>query len=365
MRVSQLSSAEAAGIAVRTLGLDHEAVDLESSEVLCASLRRAASLLCPASPRQLVDAVLDAVGPLVTLSSVTRDRLMELLDLLISTGDLLELRKPGERETRQLYLGPPSYVVTAPGRYLLLGVRPYAAPLVGDTLGPDVLYEGHTRTIRLDPESAAAQLQVIGLHEITREQWLKHPRAQPAAEFLRELRRRLTDAGPSGQVEGLTLIDPSRSVRYYKGRWREPKASDHGDFVARRPQAYGADLWCFVRLKAGSPLALIDFPAADATAPGRDEAWRVQAAIDAERDQPQILRTRTAGGRDDNAVLDLFAPVPGWAERWLEMAGQPLTRSAGSLVSYRLPAAAIPALTEFLTAMLWMRVPDEEEGGMA
>jgi hypothetical protein len=363
MRVSQLSRAEADATAVKTLGLDHEAVDLLSPEALCASLRRAASFLCPASPRQIVDAVLDAVGPLDIMSSVTRDHLMELLDLLISTRDLLELRRPGERQTRQLYLGPPSYVVTAPGRYLLLGVRPYAAPLVGDTPRTDILHEGHTRIIRLDPGSAPAQLQATGLHEITREQWLNHPRAQAAADFLQELRQRLTDAGPAGQVEGLTLIDPSRSVRYYQGRWREPKANDHGDFVARRPQAYGADLWCFVRIEAGSPVALIDFPVADLSAPGRDEAWRAQAALDAERGQPQTLRTRTANGRENNVILDLFAPVPGWAERYLEMAGQPVTRSGGSLVSYRVPGAAIPALTEFLSAMLWMRVSEKEEGG--
>jgi hypothetical protein len=362
MRVSRLSREEVAEIAVNTLGLDNEAVDLQSTEALCASLRRAASFLCPASPRQLVDAVLDAVGPLDSMSSVTRDRLMELLDLLISTGDLLELRRIAEHLTRQLYLGPPSYVVIEPGRCLLLGVRPYAASLVGDTLGADVLYEEHTRTIQLNPEGAPGQLQAIGLHEITREQWLKHPRARTPAGFLQELRQRLTDAGPSGQVEGLILIDPGNSVRYYKGRWREPKASDQGDFVARRPQAYGADLWCFVRMEAGSPVALIDFPIADPTAPGRDEAWLAQAAVDAYRGQPQILRIRTANGSQDNAILDLFAPVPSWAERYLEMVGQPVTRSAGSLFSYRVPASAIPALTEFLSAMLWMSVSDGEGG---
>ena len=363
MRISQVSSAEAAEITVRTLGLDHEAVDLQSTEVLCASLRRAASFLCPASPRQLVDAVFDSIGPLDITSSVTRDRLIELLDLLISTGDLLELRRPEERQTRQLYLGPPSYVVKATSQYLLLGVRPHAAPLVGDTLGADIVYEGHTRTIRLDGEGASEQLQAIGLHELTREQWLEHPRAQAAAELLSELRQRLTNAGPSGHVEGLTLIDPSSSVRYYLGRWREPKTSDNGDFVGRRPQAYGADLWCFVRVEAGSPVALVDFPVGDHTAPGRDEAWRVEAALDAERGQPQILRFRSAGGGEGRFILDLFAPVPGWAERYLEMVGLPVARSNGSLVSYRVPAGAMPDLTEFLTAMLWMRV--SEEGGSA
>jgi hypothetical protein len=362
MNVSPLSRADVADRAVKVLKLN-EAADLASPEGVCASLRRAASFLCPASPRQLVDAVLDALEPLDASSSVTRADAMEQLDLLISIGDLLELRAPEGRDRRQLYLGPPSYVVKAPERYLLLGIRPYAAPLVGDALGADVINERHTRSILLAEETASAQLHAIGLHEITRAQWLNAPRAQGFAEFLSELRRRLAGAGRSGQVDGLTLIDPSRPVRYYRGRWRQPKASDHGDFVARRPQAYGADLWCLVRIEGGSPVALIDFPVADPTAPGRDEAWRVQAALDAERRQPHVLRARTAGGSDGSVALDLFAPVPGWAERYLELAGRPVTRWKGSLFSYEVPAAAVRELAEFFSAMLWMQVLEADERG--
>jgi hypothetical protein len=365
MTVSALSRADAVERAAKALGIDKESLGLLSPVGLCASLRRAASFLCPASPRQLVDAVLDAVGPLDTMSSATRGSLMELLDLLISTGDLLELRGSEERETRQLYLGPPSYVVKTPGQYLLLGVRPYAAPLVGDALAVGIIHEGHTRTVTLDGDSASAQLQAAGLHEITREQWLKAPRVQNAAEFLNDLRHRLAGAGPSGHVDGLTLIDPGSAVRYYLGRWRQPKANDYGEFVARRPQAYGADLWCFVRVEGGSPFALIDFPVVEPTAPGRDEAWRAQAAIDAERGQPQILRVRTAGGSEGSAVLDLFAPVPGWAERYLELAGRPVTRSKGALFSYEVPATAVHELAGFFSAMLWMQVLKDDEGEIA
>jgi hypothetical protein len=364
MNVSPVSRTEVMERAVKGLELN-EVVDLASPEGACASLRRAASFLCPASPRQLVDAVLDALQPLDTSSSVTRDSLMEQLDLLISVGDLLELRDPEERETRQLYLGPPSYVAKTSGQYLLLGVRPYAAPLIGDALGADVVYKGHTRSILLDAKIASTQLDAIGLHEIRREQWLKAPRVEDSAGILTELRQRLAVAGPSGQVEGLTLIDPLRPVRYYKGRWRDSKADDTGDFVARRPQAYGADLWCFVRVQAGAPVALIDFPVADLTAPGRDEAWRAQAALDAERGQPQVLRVRTGGGSERGAMLDLFAPVPGWAQRYLEFSGGPVTRSKGSLFSYEVPAAAVRGLAEFLGAMLWMQVLEEDEGGTA
>ena len=321
MRLSQLSTVEATKLAVRTLGLDEDVVDLFSPEGLCASLRRAASFLCPATPRQIVDAVLEAVGPVAPSGNPSRDDLIEQLDLLISAGDLLELRQRAEPATRLLFLGPPSYVVKEPGRYLLLGVRPFGAPLVGEILAREVLYEGHTRTIELAPDTAGPRLEALGLHEVTREQWARHPVAVSATEFLAQYRRRLDSAGTSGQVDGLTLIDPSNAVRYYRGRWRERKPSDSGDFVARRPQAYGADLWCFVRVTEGVPQRLVDLPAADATAPGHDEAWRLQAALDFERGEPQVFRSRTATGGSADIIVDLFSPVPSWAERYLELVG--------------------------------------------
>jgi hypothetical protein len=321
--------------------------------------------MCPVSPRQLVDAVRDALEPLDPSLAVTRESLMELLDLLISIGDLLELRQPEQRETRQLYLGPPSYVVKIPGQYLLVGVRPYAASLIGDMLGADVIYVKHTRTIILDAISAPSQLESAGLHEIARSQWLNGPRRQAASAFLNELQNRLSIASPSGHVEGLVLIDPESPVRYYRGRWRQPKTTDHGDFVGRRPQAYGADLWCFVRIERGVPVALIDFPVEELTAPGRDEAWRAQAALDAERGRPQVLRMNTASLVDDETIIDLFSPVPGWAERYLELIGRPVARSTGSLFSYRVSAAANQEMAEFFTAMLWMQVTVEDKGEVA
>ena len=75
-------------------------------------------------------------------------------------------------------------------------------------------------------------------------------------------------------------------VRYYKGRWREPIASD-GIFVARRPQAYGAPVWCAVELADGVPQAVLDLPIDSSIAPGWDDARKLQAALDAERGSPR------------------------------------------------------------------------------
>lgn len=362
MKVSHLTSAEVAARAVGALGLDPEVVEFGSAEAICAALRRAASFLCPASPRQLADAVGEAIAPLSTGGSPAREEVMAQLELLVAAGDFLELSEASDRSTRRIYLGPPAFVCKAPGLYLLLGVRPYGAPLVDSTLSSQILHEGHTRTLELAPESASDRLAAAGLHELSLDQWLEHPAPAAPDDVFAEFRLRLSAAGPAGQVDGLKLLDPAAPVRFYRGRWRDPRADDDGDFVARRPQAYGADLWCAARLHAGQPAHLIDLPL-DPTAVGRDEAWRLQAAIDATRGTPQQYRTHRASGCGDAVLVDLFGPVPTWAERRVELVGLPVSRSTGALLSYRVPAVAVGDVEAFLAGMLWMtRSPD---GGTA
>jgi hypothetical protein len=354
MKVSIVTAAESSALAVKALELDEEVVDLFSSEGLSASLRRAASFLCPATPRQVVDSVIEAVGPLGDGDFPTRDDLMDQLDLLISTGDLLELRQTDSRSTRLLFLGPPSYVEREAGRYLVLGVRPFGVSLVGSSLGSEVLYEGHTRTMELDPKAAACHFAALGLHQISRDRWVARPAQFAATALVEQYAQRFSGKGQAGNVEGLTILDSSAPVRFYRGRWRTLKPTDAGDFVARRPQAYGADLWCFVRVVGGLPQRLVDFPVEDPTVPGRDEAWRLQAAIDATRNQPQVYRVGAAGSAGSDVMVDFFGPVPSWAERYLELVGLAVQPSRGSLFSYRVPQGAMPALAEFLTDMLWM-----------
>lgn len=357
MIVSHLSSAEVAGRAARALGLDPQAVDILATEGLCAALRRAASFMCPATPRQLVDAVLDSLEPLG--APVARESLNDLIDLLIASGDLLEVRESTDRTTRQLYLGPPSYVVKSPGRCLLIGIRPFGSPIVDGALGELVDHEGHIRSIEIAPADMAATLTALGIHEIRRDQWLRHPTAQDAAAVVRAHQDRLDAAPMAGTIDGLTILDTASPVRYYRGRWREAKPADSGDFVGRRAQAYGADLWCVVRLTAGAPTALIDLPLSDHEQPGRFEAWHLQAAFDAVAGHPQRYRVRPAIGNLGEQMLDVFSPLPGWAERYLELAGMAMDRSPGALISYRLPADAVAEVEEFLAAMLWMTPVDE------
>lgn len=359
MRVQAIDPGQCRVLAVQVLGLTDTA-DLFSTEGIAASLRRAASFLCPATPRQITDAVLDALRSLSPGNSPARSDLSELLELLVSTGDLVELQTGPEAPGRLLYLGPPSYVEQCPGSYLLTGIRPFGAPLAGPELAGAVRHDGHTRTIELDEHQAARQLAALGLHKVRPDQWTRQPRQLPADDLARQFRQRLDAAGPSGEIEGLTLIDPAAKVTYYRGRWRDPAPDDTGTFVGRRPQAYGADLWCAVKMFQGRPRALVDLPADDNAAPGRDEAWRLQAALDAARGTPQEFRIRDEPGDSTGQTADFFSPLPTWAERYLELTGTAISRAAGALCSYRVPAPAVPRVTGYLTTMLWMRQQTNE-----
>lgn len=353
MSVQRIERAEVLTRSVEVLGLDHDTIDLFSIEGLCASLRRAASFLCPASPRQIVDAVFDALAPLS--AGLERDAIAEALDALIAYGDILELR-PSAGRARLLFLGPPSFVEKHAGEYLLLGIRPRAVPLVeeaAEDLG--VVYDAHTRSVLTDPASGDAPLLAAGLHRLSKELWAKAPRRETSSMVIEKARRQLAaeDAAP-GAVSGLTIIDPAKPVRYYKGRWRKPAGDDNGIFTGRRPQAYGAPIWCVADIADGVPQAILDLPVNLSLSPGWDEARRIQAALDSENGTPQAYRLRDGGPPGQNVLFDFFAPLPTWAERYLAISGRPAQRGPGSLFSYSLPGATAAEAQEFLSAALWM-----------
>lgn len=360
MSIQRLTQTDLEATAVALLGLGNEATRLLSIEGLCASIRRAASLLCPATPRQLVDAVLEVLRPLSP--ELKRGLVAEALDLVVGLGDLLELRSPDSR-TRQLYLAPPSYVTVRPGRHLLLGIRPNASPIVDESVvGTQIENEAHTRFLTLEGGDVIASLAALGLHRMTTEQWARVPREEQPSALIERTARLVNQHQMPGKIQGLEIIDPTTPVHYYVGRWRELVASDEGMLIGRRPQAYGAPVWCALDVGRGIPRAVLDLPASSSVAPGWDEARHLQAAIDHHRGQPQIFRIRSSGLSDGSRLLDLFAPLPSWAERFVMLVGIPMIRSSGALLTYRVPRDAEDSLTGFLSKSLWMtRIKEGQE----
>ena len=339
---------------IRELGLDPETLDLTTPEGLAGALRRAASYLCPCSAATLVRAVVRPLRGLVPDLDKAKEFVYETLEAIIAHGDVLEQPEAqnGTLTARVLlYAAPASFVVRQSGIVILLGIAAEQLSPLPSELERRIEYLGHVR--RLSPsaetEDLRGELRQLGLLELSYETWLKGPKPGTASQAVAASNRDLDAVPPSRDIPGLLLFDPTKPVRYYRGRWTEPK-SHTGRFVARRQQAYGADLWCYVQLTNGQPERMIDLPQRMSRWRGCDEAWHLQMAIDAQRGSPQRFRVTPSG---DAVILEFFSPTPAWARRRWDAIGESVP-SAGSLFAYRIPKTEIEEERRFAREMLWL-----------
>jgi hypothetical protein len=277
------------------------------------------------------------------------------LEAIIAYGDLLEefevsvVERPDKRAL--LYTSPPSFVWRESGSVLLLGIVPdHRSPLPSE-LEQRIQYISHTRRLVPEPdENLRTDLKQLGLVELSMDNWNKKapPRESFAAHIQRFESRLKSNPGTLADLE---ILNPAKPVTYYRGRW-ETLNNQTGVFVARRPQAYGNNLWCYVELKNGRAVRLADMPALSSHLRGCDEAWRLQAAIDAARGQPQRYRVRH--GADHNSrIVDFFSPVPSWAQRRWDAVGEPVP-SSSCLFSYKFPANELQQELDFIQEQLWL-----------
>jgi hypothetical protein len=339
---------------IQELGLDPEALDLTTPEGLAGALRRAASYLCPCATATLVRAVVRPLRGLVPDLEQAKQLVEETLEAMISHGDILEAPEleDGTSTARVLlYAAPESFVVRRSGLVILLGVTADQLSPLSSDLERRIEYLGHIR--RLSPSSGTedlrSELRQLGLFELTPDAWLKGPNHSAASLAVAASDRALDVAPPSRDIPGLLLLDPTKPVRYYRGRWAEPKTQT-GRFVARRRQAFGADLWCYVQLTNGRPERMIDLPQRGSRWRGCDEAWHLQMAIDAKRGSPQRFRVTPSGNA---VVLQLFSPTPAWARRRWDAIGEPVP-SAGCLFAYRIPKTEVEEERRFAQEALWL-----------
>ncbi len=353
--MKQLSAAEVHAQKVAELGLDPDALDLTSVEAVAGALRRSASFLCPCSASTLARSVVRPLRGLIHDLGAFRDLVEETLEAMVAHGDLIEHRDvegdPGHDTAALLYAAPASFLARDSGSIVLLGVASDHLSALPDDLEERIEYVNHVRRLAPTPgQDLRAELIQLGLIETSHRSWLRAPKPETAAQHLARLGRLIDAAQPSRDVPGLSLIDPTRSVRYYRGRWVEPRHQS-GRFVARRSQAYGADLWCYVEMRDGNPERLIDFPIAGSRWRGCDEAWHLQMGIDAQRGDPQ--RFRTHPGPQGTCVVEFFSPVPMWTRRRWDAVGDPIPAS-GCLFAYRFAEAELAEELRFVRDELWL-----------
>ncbi len=354
-----LTAEEVRSRKVAELGLDPQTTDMLSSEAIASALRRAAGILCPCSSATLARNVSGPLRYLVEDFEAAKKTVREILDDLIDHGDILEYRDLEEQSGHvMLYAAPASFVVRESGTAIILGIESdRVVPL--EELRNRIEYLRHTRRISpAEGENLRDNLREFGFLEISHDQWLKAPDTETSSSYLSRFDSLLNDSGPSGEVPGLSLLDWNLPVHYYKGRWKEPDGRSSGKFVARRKQAYGADLWCYVQMNEGNPEKLVDLPALEKRWRGRDEAWRLQMAIDSQHEKPQQFRVRTGPG--DTHVIEFFSPVPAWAKRRWETIGVPV-EGPGYLFAYEFSKNEFNEEVRFVRKKLWLEEFQEEE----
>lgn len=366
MGLVQLDRDQVVATAVAALGFDPTEVDLEAPEVLAEITRRMASFCCPVTPLGLerrVEECLSGLGSFTTRES-GESVVREIIESLIGYGDLVEAPIDDEQKgtsRRFLFLAQPSYVVLSVEMCVLVGIRAKGLPFGDGSVGERVIHHNYARHVRLQPgEAPDGALGGLGLRELSSEHWLNCPPTATPESVVKEYATRLDAAGPSGSVGPIRILDPTRSVTFYSGRWRVAAARDTGRFIGRRPVEFGADQWCYCDVVDGEVTGLVDLPATDRLARGCDEAWRLQAALDALAGTPQFLTVQHDSRRQE-ALLRFKSPIPSWDQRRLDAVGEPLGRQAGCLFAYRVSEDLLEAELASLQRSMWLEVESEGE----
>jgi len=269
-------------------------------------------VISPCSSNALADTCVGLLRGLIPWDGA-KQRIVDMIRLMIAYGDLVEATDSEPTLVRRMVIYPaaPAFVMRANGDALLMGTAMLGSMPLPASLMEAVVFAGHTR--RLPADADIDLLRNAGFVEWPRDLWLRTPSEEPAESFKGHFDG-LLESTPAQHLDEpeLELLDFEMPVENFVRRRRSPQSHDTGHYVARRPQKYGAPLWCYVALERGSPIRLADLPATLETRSTRDTALRLQCAIDACRGGPQFFRRIDMG---DFVALVFYGPMPSWAER--------------------------------------------------
>lgn len=360
--ISEVSPQDVISECRTTLGMEPGEGAIDDA-FLAALLRHTAGMMCPCSRAALRAAIIESLTFLHKFGDDLPSRLEGLLDELIVAGDLLELSDvtTGDTEVKGtwVFTSPPAFIERKSGSVFLIGIVPDHDVTLPERLSKRVIHINNTRFIEPDPEEdLAGNLSAEGLHRLGDSSWLKSPKTQTASEHIEKLSQRLASEPSCAPISGLEIINPETKPTFYRGRWTTPDAQT-GTFVARRPQEFGAPLWCFVELEAGLLLRLIDLPIGTYRWRACDAAWHLQMAVDQVNGRPQRYRISLDGSAHR---FDFFSPLPLWAERRLMVLGRKCPGNR-SLFAYEIPANEVSQEEDFMQANLWLARDNEASEG--
>ena len=360
-----LSAGQVETETLQALGFDGTSFKLEAYEAIAALIRRAASHLCPCSTRLLVGTVFDSLVHLFKDRDWLQTTLESIVEELIAIGDLQEHRNVNENKTFTLYLAPPSFIPLSGGTTVIIGITPDNTSFLPENVERNVIYKNCLRYTRKElttemtvgdesvlsrDEELADYLTQLGLVKISEENWLNAPPDESTSSHINRFEHLLDLVGESVDFPDFSILNTSKDVHYYRGRWSSPKNLS-GRFVGRRPQSYGNDIWCYTEVLEGKVKKFIDLPLISSVGlRGCDEAWHLQAALDAHRGNPQQYKLRKI--TQDTYAIDIFSPIPCWIKRRWNWLGKRVD-STGCLMSFQFMEIQIKQEMDFIQRKLW------------
>jgi hypothetical protein len=339
-------------IAVSDLGFDPDSINLNAPEAVAALLRRAGAFHCPCPPSLLIETVTAVFEGFELDPEELQDSIEEMLESLVGYGDFIESRDiAAQTSARLLYAAPPRFVSVSDSTLLLFGIYPDGKFPTEMDIGAKITFDNYRVALHDADINTRSRLLDLGILGMEPAEWLSLPSCAPPGKHVWKYDERLVVAGDPGTIAEMILLDPKRSVRFYPARWVPLKAQT-GFFVARRPQPFGADLWCYVSTQDGVVKKLLDLPIYERKWRPCDEAFHLQQAIDSVRGTPQAFLMRD-GLHSYEKVLDFFSPVPLWARRRWDYVGRS-TASPGCLFSYTFHTTQVDAEIRFAEEQMWM-----------
>lgn len=344
-----ISHADALENVARSLGLPLSIADINdhTDALIAQSIRRSVFIAAPCNIRTARTLVIAALAPLL---DDIEARVNDMIEDLIAIGDLLEMRSESDEGSDILLRpAPPAFVRRKDNTFIILGIS-------GDEITPidnqSVIYtpSGLRTFPTSDPTNYRDMFIDLGLIEIPEHIWLHAPAKISVEDYLDSWVRSLPSVKHPENIEGLEIIDTKIPASFYKDRWAKLSNEHSGIYVGRRPQRYGANLWCLFEIKNGLIERFVDIYSKDARIRNCDEAWRIQAALDSKELRSQKIRILSD---QKNIILSFSSPIPAWAIRRLSMIGARKIVK-GSLIAFEIPAQNAENEICWLEDMLWL-----------
>ena len=354
MLISQISAKDVLSNCRQILGLPQNSQQVLDKQLLAGLLRRSAGIHCPCSRVTLRTSLLESLDQLSIDEESIHEQINNAIEALIVGGDLLELNdvvtEDASVKSTWVFAAPPSFIVRRSRSIFLCGIVPDQDTFLPHSLSDLVVYDGYNRMIEEQADRDVAQeLRQQGLQQFSESTWLKGPQPEKASLMSDRFEELLKRQQYSGIVPDLEIIDPTRAVTYYRGRWCNP-TRENGTFVARRQQEFGSPIWCFASLEDGVTKRILDLPLSQTRWRGCDVAWHLQMAIDYCRGVPQQYRRLLRG---DFIQLDFYSPLPQWSQRRLMIFGRSIP-PVKCLMSYLLPVSEAKTEEHYLQQNLWL-----------